>query len=68
MCDTISEFRNIGYCFLAFVMIIAGYANEVGESFRSMIPVSAVRFSYVIASGYVCADAFSKGRQASQVC
>lgn len=42
-----------------------GYANEVGESFRAQVPVSAVRLSYVVASGYVVADAIHKGKEAS---
>ena len=44
-----------------------GYANEVGESFRALIHVNWVRFSYVVASSYVCADAASKGQDASKV-
>lgn len=48
------------YCF-------SGYANEVGESFRALIHVNWVRFSYVVASSYVCADAASKGKNISQV-
>ncbi|BFZ04701.1 hypothetical protein BsWGS_07740 [Bradybaena similaris] len=38
-----------------------GYANEVGESFRVVVPVSVVRFSYVVASAYVVADSLDKG-------
>ncbi|XP_064621101.1 mitochondrial fission process protein 1-like [Lineus longissimus] len=38
-----------------------GYANEVGESFRPLIPVSVVNLSYVIASGYVLAHAVNEG-------
>jgi hypothetical protein len=45
----------------------SGYANEVGESFRALIHVNWVRFSYVVASSYVCADAASKGKDISQV-
>ena len=44
-----------------------GYANEVGEAFRALVPVTAVRISYVIACGYVSADAASKGKQAAKV-
>ncbi|KAE9547949.1 hypothetical protein FO519_008838 [Halicephalobus sp. NKZ332] len=43
-----------------------GYANEVGEAFRAIVPVSLVRLSYVIASGYVCADTFDKSHKASK--
>lgn len=44
-----------------------GYANEVGESFRALVHVNWVRFSYVISSSYVCADAISKGLKAYKV-
>ncbi|XP_072033930.1 mitochondrial fission process protein 1-like [Amphiura filiformis] len=44
-----------------------GYANEVGESFRALVPGSVVLGSYVVASSYVVADATSKGYQASKV-
>lgn len=37
-----------------------GYANEVGEAFRQLIPVSFVRLSYVVASTYCLSDATSK--------
>ncbi|CAJ0568546.1 unnamed protein product, partial [Mesorhabditis spiculigera] len=40
-----------------------GYANEVGEAFRSMIPSVAVKATYVVAMGYVCADALDKSRK-----
>ncbi|GAB1602101.1 Hypothetical predicted protein, partial [Argonauta hians] len=43
-----------------------GYANEVGEAFRALVPVNAVRFSYVVACGYVAADANHKGERAAQ--
>ena len=38
-----------------------GYANEVGESFRYQFP-KFVRPSYVVAFGYVFADALNSGR------
>ena len=44
-----------------------GYANEVGESFRALVHVNLVRFSYVVSSTYVCADAASKGSDVAQV-
>jgi len=44
-----------------------GYANEVGEAFRALVHVNAVRFSYVVASAYVCADAADKGKDAGQL-
>lgn len=39
---------------------LLGYANEVGESFRALVPVSLVRWSYAIAAGYVVADTADK--------
>jgi len=39
------------------------YANEVGESFRPLIPTSWVNFSYVIAFGYVFGDTVYKTRR-----
>ncbi|CAM9732026.1 unnamed protein product [Ectocarpus sp. 6 AP-2014] len=38
-----------------------GYANEVGEAFRPLIPAFAVVASYGVAIAYVSADAVSKG-------
>ncbi|XP_018406498.1 PREDICTED: mitochondrial fission process protein 1 [Cyphomyrmex costatus] len=38
-----------------------GYANEVGEAFRSLVPKSIVWSSYVLSSGYVLADTIHKG-------
>ena len=49
------------------VCALAGYANEVGESFRSLVHVNVVRFSYVLSTAYVCADAIHKGDQAYKV-
>ncbi|XP_011437857.3 mitochondrial fission process protein 1 [Magallana gigas] len=43
-----------------------GYTNEVGEAFRAQVPVRLVHLSYVVASGYVVADAVHKGWEASQ--
>ncbi|NXC41160.1 MTFP1 protein, partial [Penelope pileata] len=42
-----------------------GYANEVGESFRPIVPVVAVWASYGVATAYVTADAVDKGRRAA---
>lgn len=39
---------------------LLGYANEIGESFRALVPLTIVRFSYVVASGYVFADTIDK--------
>jgi len=41
-----------------------GYANEVGEAFRPLINVNFVYLGYVLALGYVCADAISKAVKA----
>jgi hypothetical protein len=38
-----------------------GYANELGEAFRSFLPKSVVVASYVVASGYALGDAVDKG-------
>ncbi|XP_041348878.1 mitochondrial fission process protein 1-like [Gigantopelta aegis] len=43
-----------------------GYANEVGEAFRSLIHVRFVHLSYVVASSYVVADSVHKGYKAAQ--
>lgn len=37
-----------------------GYSNELGEAFRPLISKSLVNFSYVVATGYVLADTYSK--------
>ncbi|XP_030625491.1 mitochondrial fission process protein 1 [Chanos chanos] len=42
-----------------------GYANEVGEAFRALVPVSMVWASYVVATAYVSADAMDKGKKAA---
>ncbi|XP_050174272.1 mitochondrial fission process protein 1 [Myiozetetes cayanensis] len=44
-----------------------GYANEVGESFRALVPVPVVWASYGVATAYVTADAIDKGRRAATV-
>ena len=54
-------------CTYSMIIEFVGYANEVGESFRALIHVNWVRFSYVVSSSYVCADAASKGSDASKV-
>lgn len=45
----------------------AGYANEVGEAFRALVPVSFVWGSYAVATAYVTADAVDKGKKAAVV-
>ncbi|KAK1328373.1 hypothetical protein QTO34_011946 [Cnephaeus nilssonii] len=44
-----------------------GYANEVGEAFRSMVPAAVVWLSYGVSSSYVLADAIDKGKKAGEV-
>ncbi|XP_039417258.1 LOW QUALITY PROTEIN: mitochondrial fission process protein 1 [Corvus cornix cornix] len=44
-----------------------GYANEVGESFRPLVPVPVVWPATVLATAYVTADAIDKGRKAAAV-
>ncbi|XP_040272642.1 mitochondrial fission process protein 1 [Bufo bufo] len=44
-----------------------GYANEVGESFRALVPKALVWATYGVATAYVTADAADKGRKAAQV-
>ncbi|KAJ1494189.1 mitochondrial 18 KDa protein-domain-containing protein [Baffinella frigidus] len=41
-----------------------GYTNEVGESFRPLVHGRLVAASYVVAGGYVCADAADKAIRA----
>uniref|UniRef100_A0A673YG44 Mitochondrial fission process protein 1 n=1 Tax=Salmo trutta TaxID=8032 RepID=A0A673YG44_SALTR len=41
-----------------------GYANEVGEAFRALVPVSAVWATHAVATVYVSADALDKGKKA----
>ncbi|XP_045145560.1 mitochondrial fission process protein 1 isoform X2 [Echinops telfairi] len=43
-----------------------GYANEVGEAFRSLVPAAVVWLSYGVASSYVLADAVDKGKKAGE--
>jgi len=43
-----------------------GYTNEVGESFRPLVHPRFVVASYVVAGGYVCADAVDKAIKANQ--
>ncbi|TMW60856.1 hypothetical protein Poli38472_000898 [Pythium oligandrum] len=43
-----------------------GYSNELGESFRPIVPRLVVP-SYVVAFGYVLGDTYDKATKASQV-
>jgi len=40
-----------------------GYANEVGEAFRPLVPVAVVYATYVIAITYILADTVDKGKK-----
>ncbi|KAH7957595.1 hypothetical protein HPB52_020733 [Rhipicephalus sanguineus] len=46
---------------------LLGYANEVGEAFRSLVHVNVVRLSYAVASVYVVADTTDKVLKADKV-
>nr|XP_044988727.1 mitochondrial fission process protein 1 isoform X1 [Jaculus jaculus] len=43
-----------------------GYANEVGEAFRSLVPAAVVWLSYGVSGSYVVADAIDKGKKAGE--
>jgi len=43
-----------------------GYANEVGEAFRPLVPVEAVYVSYFLAISYILADTVDKGKQGAE--
>ena len=43
-----------------------GYANEVGEAFRPLVPVEVVYFSYVAAISYILADTVDKGKKGTE--
>ena len=40
-----------------------GYANEVGEAFRPLVPVQIVYLSYAAAISYILADTLDKGKK-----
>ena len=46
---------------------LLGYANEVGEAFRALVHVRWVRLSYGVASTYVLADTYDKGKKMAAV-
>ena len=47
---------------------VAGYANEVGESFRTLVPLKVVKASYAVAFAYVLADTGDKSWKMIKVC
>jgi fission process protein 1 len=38
-----------------------GYSNEIGEAFRPIVPISVVRFSYLLEMVYFISDTLHKG-------
>lgn len=63
----ISVLRRFMYRLTGCKFRFLGYANEVGEAFRSLVPKSIVWFSYALSSGYVLADTVHKGVKVYQV-
>lgn len=47
--------------------MLAGYANEIGEAFKSHISRGAYFGSYLVASSYALGDASSKSLEMYQV-
>lgn len=47
--------------------MIPGYANEVGEAFRFIIPGKYVRGSYIVAFSYVLGDTTDKALKMNKV-
>uniref|UniRef100_A0A914W5A5 Mitochondrial fission process protein 1 n=1 Tax=Plectus sambesii TaxID=2011161 RepID=A0A914W5A5_9BILA len=45
---------------------LLGYANEVGESFRALVHVNFVRFTYVVSCAYVVADTADKSNKCAK--
>lgn len=43
-----------------YFIVLPGYANELGESFRHLVPSKVVTGSYVVATGYAVADTIDK--------
>ena len=44
-----------------------GYANEVGEALRPLVPVSFVWATYAVAIGYAAGDTYDKATHEYQV-
>lgn len=59
--------KSVAFRLIAVVSVPSGYANEVGEAFRALVPVSMVWASYAVATAYVSADAVDKGKKAAVV-
>lgn len=47
--------------------LLAGYSNEVGEAFRSIIGSKWVNFTYAVATVYVLADTTDKSIKSYKV-
>ena len=56
----------VWYLIINTILCPTGYANELGESFRHMVPLRLVCFSYVISSGYVLSHAVFQGLHANK--
>ncbi len=48
-------------------IVCVGYANELGEAFRHMVPTKLVHLSYVVSSGYVLSHAVYHGWRAHRM-
>ncbi|XP_020808432.1 mitochondrial fission process protein 1 isoform X2 [Drosophila serrata] len=57
--DTIHKTQEVDIYRDTFIRYM-GYSNEIGESFRPLVPKSLVAASYGMAIGYVCTDTFDK--------
>ena len=56
-----NQLTNNKLCSHPLVHFVAGYANEVGEAFRHMVPIRLVHLSYAVSSGYVVSHAVAQG-------
>lgn len=54
-------------CLPCVLFFIEGYANEVGEALRPVIPKKVVHLSYGVAITYVICDCFDKTIKTYQV-
>lgn len=64
--NLLTPYASCSHCYLTKTVVDSGYANEVGEAFRSMVSRTAVRATYGVAICYVVADATHKGSIASK--
>ena len=59
-CGKQSYFWILICVFKQSIFLILGYTNEVGESFRPIIPKMFVNLSYAVAISYVLAECIHK--------